>query len=95
MVIFLQINLLFLFGRKRFNKLFRHSFTLHRLFYMAENGQIKTIPNFIWPTNIDSLLLYDPLYDSFSSGGTVRVNQITSDAPRCLSGSILLALDMN
>ena len=31
----------FLFGRKRFNKLFRHGFALHRLFYMAENGQIK------------------------------------------------------
>ena len=31
----------FLFGRKRFNKLFRHGSTLHRLFYMAENGQIK------------------------------------------------------
>ena len=29
----------FLFGQKRVNKLFRHGFTLHRLFYMAENGQ--------------------------------------------------------
>ena len=53
---------IFLFARKRFNKLFSQCLQYVAYFYLAENGQIKNLLFFIWPIWVHSRLFICPSY---------------------------------
>ena len=70
---------IFLFARKRFNKLFSQCLQYVAYFYLAENGQIKNLL-FFYMANLGTFsTFYMPLiYNPFCFGGAVAVNQIAS-----------------